>query len=319
MRQQSSHSDLVYATASQHSAAASSPIAASWRRCLDLHQLAPEEGRRPVLVDEAAFRDARERMEHLVSACADEVDRLYQTVGRSGCCIVLSDRDGIVLDRRGAAGDDADFRELGLWQQNLWSEASAGTNGIGTALADERAVIIHRDQHFLSSNIELSCATAPIRDHRGRVTAALDISTCRSDVTEMTLSILSHAVRDVAARVETILFRQAFPGARIIMVPSAHAATVALIAVDCDDLILGATKAARAALKLDDQRIDQGLPAADALRESRGEASSDLDCAERAALRRALSRTNGNVSQAAQILGISRATLHRKIKRFSLQ
>jgi transcriptional regulator of acetoin/glycerol metabolism len=319
MRQQSSHSDLVYATASQHSAAASSPIAASWRRCLDLHQLAPEEGRRPVLVDEAAFRDARERMEHLVTACADEVDRLYQTVGRSGCCIVLSDRDGIVLDRRGAAGDDADFRELGLWQQNLWSEASAGTNGIGTALADERAVIIHRDQHFLSSNIELSCATAPIRDHRGRVTAALDISTCRSDVTEMTLSILSHAVRDVAARVETILFRQAFPGARIIMVPSAHAATVALIAVDCDDLILGATKAARAALKLDDQRIAQGLPAADALRESRGEASSDLDCAERAALRRALSRTNGNVSQAAQILGISRATLHRKIKRFSLQ
>ncbi|WP_454286410.1 GAF domain-containing protein [Rhizobium arsenicireducens] len=319
MRQQSSHSDLVYATASQHSAAASSPIAASWRRCLDLHQLAPEEGRRPVLVDEAAFRDARERMEHLVTACADEVDRLYQTVGRSGCCIVLSDRDGIVLDRRGAAGDDADFRELGLWQQNLWSEASAGTNGIGTALADERAVIIHRDQHFLSSNIELSCATAPIRDHRGRVTAALDISTCRSDVTEMTLSILSHAVRDVAARVETILFRQAFPGARIIMVPSAHAATVALIAVDCDDLILGATKAARAALKLDDQRIAQGLPAADALRESRGEASSDLDCAERAALRRALSRTNGNVSQAAQILGISRATLHRKIKRLSLQ
>ena len=319
MRQQSSHSDLVYATASQHSAAASSPIAASWRRCLDLHQLAPEEGRRPVLVDEAAFRDARERMEHLVTACADEVDRLYQTVGRSGCCIVLSDRDGIVLDRRGAAGDDADFRELGLWQQNLWSEASAGTNGIGTALADERAVIIHRDQHFLSSNIELSCATAPIRDHRGRVTAALDISTCRSDVTEMTLSILSHAVRDVAARVETILFRQAFPGARIIMVPSAQAATVALIAVDCDDLILGATKAARAALKLDDQRIDQGLPAADALRESRGEASSDLDCAERAALRRALSRTNGNVSQAAQILGICRAPLHRKIKRFSLQ
>ncbi|MBC7336523.1 MAG: hypothetical protein H5U01_09665, partial [Clostridia bacterium] len=27
----------------------------------------------------------------------------------------------------------------------------------------------------------------------------------------------------------------------------------------------------------------------------------------------------GNVSQAAQILGISRATLHRKMKRYSLQ
>lgn len=319
MRQPSSHSDLVYATALQNSAAASSPIAASWRRCLNLHQLAPEEGRRPVLADEAVFRYARERMDHLVTACADEVDRLYQTVGRSGCCIVLSDRDGIVLDRRGAAGDDADFRELGLWQQNVWTEASVGTNGIGTALADERAVIIHRDQHFLSANIGLSCATAPIRDHMGRVAAALDISTCRTDVTDMTLSILSQAVRDVAARVEATLFRNAFPGARIIMVPTAHAATAALIAVDSDDLILGATKAARAALKLDDQRIAQGLPAADALLESRGDASSDLDDAERAALRRALSRTNGNVSQAAQVLGISRATLHRKMKRYSLQ
>ncbi|MCM2398906.1 GAF domain-containing protein [Rhizobium sp. S95] len=319
MRRETSHSDLVYATASQNSAAASSPIAASWRRCLNLHQLQPEEGRKPVQVDDIVFREAREKMEHLIHACADEFDRLYQTVGRSGCCLVLSDRNGIVLDRRGAAGDDADFHGLGLWQQNVWSEASVGTNGIGTALADERHVVIHGDQHFLSSNTTLSCATAPIRDHLGRVTAALDISTCRQDVTDMTLAILSQAVRDVAARVEMSLFRMAFPSARIVMVPTAGAAASALLAVDHDDLILGATKAARVALRLDDQLIAQGIPAADALSEDRGEANSDLDDAERAALRRALSRTNGNVSQAAQVLGISRATLHRKMKRFSLQ
>ncbi|NGO62636.1 sigma-54-dependent Fis family transcriptional regulator [Rhizobium daejeonense] len=319
MRRETSHSDLVYATASQNSAAASSPIAASWRRCLNLHQLQPEEGRKPVQVDDIVFREAREKMEHLIHVCADEFDRLYQTVGRSGCCLVLSDKNGIVLDRRGSAGDDADFHGLGLWQQNVWSEASVGTNGIGTALADERAVVIHGDQHFLSSNTALSCATAPIRDHLGRVTAALDISTCRQDVTDMTLAILSQAVRDVATRVEMSLFRMAFPAARIVMVPNAGVSVSALLAVDQDDLILGATKAARVALRLDDQMIAQGIPAADALSEDRGEASSDLDDAERAALRRALSRTNGNVSQAAQVLGISRATLHRKMKRFSLQ
>ena len=89
--------------------------------------------------------------------------------------------------------------------------------------------------------------------------------------------------------------------------------------VDDDDLVIGATRAARLALKLDDQRIAQGLPAADALREQRGDATNDLDDAERAALRRALSRTNGNVSKAADVLGLSRATLHRKLKRFNLQ
>lgn len=317
MRQPTNHSDRVYETALRQSAAVNSPIAASWKRCLDLHRLAPEDVRQPVQVDQALFLEARQRLQPVIEACADEFDRLYQTVGRAGCSIVLSDRDGIIVDRRNAPGDDVDFKRLGLWQQNVWSEASIGTNGIGTALADERPVVVHRDQHFFSANIALTCATAPIRDHLGRIAGALDISTCRSDVSEMTLAMLSQSVRDVAARVESCLFRMAFPGARIILVPSASGA--ALLAVDFDDLIIGATRAARLALKLDDAAIGRGLPAADVLREGRADAASELDEAERAVLRRALSRCNGNVSQAAQELGISRATLHRKLKRFSLQ
>ena len=318
MPQELSHSDLVYSTALKASAAVLSPVAASWSRCLNLYRLQPEAAAKPRQVEESAFREARQRMELLIGNATDEVDRLYQMIGRAGCCIVLADAEGIVVDRRGSPADDVDFRRLGLWQQNVWSEASAGTNGIGTALADERAVIIHRDQHFMSANIGLSCATAPIRDHLGRVTAALDVSTCRSDVNDMTLAVLSQAVRDSAARVECNLFRSAYAGARILVVPQANTLS-ALIAVDGDDIILGATKAARMALKLDDQMIAQGLPATDALRETRGDPSGDLDDAERAAIRRVLSRAQGNVSLAAQMLGISRATLHRKLKRFQIQ
>jgi transcriptional regulator of acetoin/glycerol metabolism len=307
MRRELSHSDLVYETAARSSAVVVSPVAASWRRCLDVYHLAPEKAARPQRLEDAAFREARERMERLIGSSAEEVDRLYQTVGRSGCCIILSDAQGIVVDRRGAAGDDADFRALGLWQQHVWTEACVGTNGIGTALADERPVIIG-----------LSCATAPIRDHLGRVTAALDVSTCRNDVSDMTLSMLSQAVREAALRVEANLFRQAFAGARIVLVPQANSLT-ALLAVDHDDVVIGATRLARLVLKLDDQLIAQGLPAADALREERGDPINDLDEAERAALRRALSRTQGNVSKAADVLGLSRATLHRKLKRFNLQ
>jgi len=91
-----------------------------------------------------------------------------------------------------------------------------------------------------------------------------------------------------------------------------------LLAVDQDDLVLGATRAARLALKLDDHRIAQGLPAADVLQEQRHDGGSDLEEAERSALRRVLSRTNGNVTQAASLLGISRATLHRKMKKFDV-
>jgi transcriptional regulator of acetoin/glycerol metabolism len=318
MRNEMAHIERVYASVQQKSAAANSSILASWQRCMMMHQLAPEEDRAPLRLTTEEFRSACEQSSDLVADAADELDRLFLTIGKAGCCLLLTDRNGVALDRRGVASEDVEFRALGLWPGSIWSEASVGTNGIGTAIADDRAVSIFRDQHFLSSNIRLSCTTAPIRDHKGRLAAALDISTCREDVSEMSLAILSQAVRDSALRIETNLFRRAYAGARFVMVPLGANPAVALLAVDKDDLILGATRAARVVLKLDDQAIASGIPASDALHENRTGEGADLVEAERAALRRVLSRTNGNVSQAAGLLGISRATMHRKMKKLEL-
>ncbi|MFB9948350.1 helix-turn-helix domain-containing protein [Rhizobium puerariae] len=316
MHEHSAHADQVYASA--QSAAASSPVVASWRRCMTMHRLAPEEKRLPVRLTEQEYRNAREQSERLVADATDELDRLFLTVGKAGCCLLLTDRDGIALERRGAAGDDKEFGDLGLWTGSVWTEASIGTNGIGTAIADERSVAIIRDQHFFCSNINLSCTTAPIRDHRGQLAGALDVSTCREDINDVTLSILSQTVRDAAMRIELNLFRSAFAGARFVLVPTESGASSALLAVDRNDIVLGATRAARLALKLDDRRIAAGLPASDALHESHRGARENLLEAERAALLRALSRAHGNVSQAAIALGMSRATLHRKMKKFDL-
>ncbi len=210
MHEHSAHAEYVYTSAQRESAAASSPVVASWRRCMTMHQLAPEDQRAPIRLTDLEFRRAREQSDQLIASATEELDRLFTTVGR--WLLPASDRQE--RHRAGAPGrclsDDKEFRELGLWTGSVWTEASIGTNGIGTALADERAVAIFRDQHFFSSNTSLSCTTAPIRDHRGRVAAALDISACREDVNEMTLAILTQTVRDAAMRIELNLFRSAF-------------------------------------------------------------------------------------------------------------
>lgn len=314
----SAHAEHVYTSADRSSAAARSPIVASWRRCMTLHRLAPEDARNPLRLTEGEFRRAREEAGALVAGAARELDRMFSMLGKAGYCILLTDGNGIALERRGAHADDKAFYDLGLWTGAIWTEASIGTNGIGTALADERPVSVFRDQHFFCSNIGLSCTTAPIRDHQGWIAAALDISTCRDDVDETTLAILSQAVRDAAARIELNLFRNAFNDARLVMLSDGASAAPAVIAVDKYDMIVGATRAARIALKLDDGRIAAGVPAADALQESSAQDGRDLANHERAVLLRALSRTGGNVSRAASALGISRATLHRKLKKFHL-
>ncbi len=308
------HAQKVYSTTSVKSVSASSPIAASWVRCMTQHKLAPEDKRVPWQLADYEFRQHRERSSLVIEEASEEMDRLFAATAQSGCCLLLTDENGVALDRRGAASDDAEFRGLGLWSGTIWSEASIGTNGIGTALADQRASVIKRDQHFYAHNTGLSCTAAPIRDERGLLAGAIDVSTCRDDAGDLVLSFLTQAVRDAAQRIEARIFRRAFPLARIIMVPNSPGG---LLAVDRDDFVLGANRAARVSLRLDDDRIAMGLPAADALNEE-DIPDVDLADAERAALRRALARNRGNVSKTAQSLGMSRATLHRKISKLGI-
>ncbi|MEM9782666.1 MAG: helix-turn-helix domain-containing protein [Pseudomonadota bacterium] len=299
-----------------------SPNTLSWRRCVVLHGLDPEQLPKQLseraVVDAQALAAARERAQPLVTAARPDLDRLAAAFGRSGCCLVLTDETGTILEQRGTRADEDSFRALGLMQGARWDEAHKGTNGIGTALAEGQAVGIYRDQHFLTAFAELSCATAPIRDHRGRLAGAFDISSARRDMNKALLGVYLHAAQEAAFHVEVRLFRAAYPTARIVLTPE-HRAPRGLLALDQDDIVIGANAAARHALSIDDAWIAAGHPAWSVL-QGEGRAQNDsFDAAERRAIRAALAQAGGRVSGAAKILGVSRATLHRKIKRLSIK
>ena len=313
----SGHADHVLAVVSDRSAAARSALAASWVRSSSWYGLDPEETRAPRTLSDHELRQARERVEPLLHAAQSSLDRLFQAVGGTGCCVLFTDRNGVPIDRRGVDVDDATFHRWGLWTGAVWSEAAEGTNGIGTCLAEERALTIHRDQHFHARNTALSCTVAPIYDHQGRLAAALDVSSCRADLTEGFVGLIAAAVADAARRIETENFRRAFPEARLLLAGDAERGG-GLLAVDRDDLVIGATRAARLIYGLTDARLAAVLPVESLLFPDRDH-GEDLNELERSGLQRALARTSGNVSAAAKALGISRATLHRKLARLGLQ
>jgi transcriptional regulator of acetoin/glycerol metabolism len=310
------HAERIQSAISSNGAAKSALIA-SWQRSACLHRLDPARSNLPERLTDSEFGKARQELEPLIQVAQPSLDRLYHSVGGAGCCVLLADRNGVPVERRGAPGDDATFFDWGLWPGAIWSEDSEGTNGIGTCLVEQRALTIHRDQHFYARNALLSCTTAPIYDHEGHLVAALDVSSCKAEMVEVFVNLIATAVSDAAARIEAECFRLAFPDERILVVPVPDKMGRALIAVDQDDLVVGASRAARQVLGISQACLQKALPAAEVMNMSRT-VTENLAAAERGVLQRALARADGNVTAAAEALGMSRATLYRKLRRLDL-
>ena len=297
--------------------AASSALAASWRRSGALHALDPASRAPSQRLPEEEIARSRDRMGSLLIAAQASIDRLFLAVGGVGCSVMLADPSGVIIERRGAPCDDHAFDRSGLWTGAVWSEKYEGTNGIGTCIVEQRAVTIDRDQHFFTRNSGLFCTTAPIFDENGELAAELDVSSCRGDLTQGFARLIASVVADTARSIEAENFRLAFPEARILLAPTGERYGSSLLAVDRDDLVVGATRAARIGLGMNSAALKRPTPAADLIGRAKAE-SDDIDRAERAVLQRALARAGGNVSKAAKNLNLSRATLHRKIKQFGL-
>ncbi len=310
------HADTVIRAVQSPSAAAESRLAASWHRSVFKHGLDPTEERVVDRVDASELHHRSVALDRLMMIAAPRIDQLFRLVGNSGCCVLLSDSDGVVLDQRCSDADASIFRRWGLWSGANWSEAAEGTNGIGTCLIEGREVTIHRGEHFLSRNIAMSCMDAPIYGPNGQILAALDVSSCRADQTEAFSRLIAATVSQTARQIEIDHFKASYPAARIIMASGERAEDGVLLAVDEDDLVIGATRAARRAFGLGSEPVIKPQPASDIL--GRSDRLNSLDRAERAAVNRALARVGGNVSAAARALGIGRATMYRRMKQLGL-
>lgn len=290
------------------------PLGISWQRCANLHQLDPDTPPPLNRLSEPELRDIAEPMQPMLAIAAPALQRLLRSIGTRGSCLLVSNADGIPLYCARDQADQVDLQNWGLCCGVDWSEAHSGTNGIGTSLIEQRSLLVRQDQHFYARALAITCASAPMFDHQGDLAGAVNVTFYGTASDYAPGGLLLSAVGEAARQIEIDSFHHNFAHARLVSLSGRARSGAILLAVNHDDIVIGASRGARHVLGLTSADIARGVVASDLI-----EMQPDtLANAESGVLSRGLIRNRGNVTATARDLGISHATMKRKIRQHQL-
>jgi transcriptional regulator of acetoin/glycerol metabolism len=222
-------------------------IVQSWYRSVVEHGLKPAGRGNKVILSAAEIHRHQAFHHDYMSIAGQGVSGLAKRVGQAGFAVLLSDEHGITLDSR-VPSTGSDYTDSGLIVGSRWDESLVGTNGIGTGLASQSALIIHRDEHFLRENDRLSCSVSPIFDSLGNVRGCLNASCLNSNGPKEAQYLTLQLVIMYARMIENAYFRHSHRNTLTLMIkPCEEISDLAneqLLALDEQGRVIGANRAA---------------------------------------------------------------------------
>ncbi|MFO0581746.1 MAG: sigma 54-interacting transcriptional regulator [Anaeromyxobacter sp.] len=170
------------------------PLVERWKRS---RALGASPGRPGAALDDRVLTTRWERLEPVLARAEALVAEASAVLSRRGFALILADADGVVLASHGTEVLGA--LSAGVVRGARWDEAARGTNGIGTALAEDGPVAVLGRAHFDRAAHGLACYAAPIRDADGRALAVLDLSGDMGNADPL----MSVVVQGLAAAIES--------------------------------------------------------------------------------------------------------------------
>ncbi|MDR6711884.1 transcriptional regulator of acetoin/glycerol metabolism [Pseudomonas hunanensis] len=207
---QHAHDVLTVARGEPSGAASDPSIARSWLRCLEDYHLDPARSQAPVVLEHGRLLETRERLRQVLQVAGSEMNSLHQQLSGAGHAVLLTDARGVILNCVTAPTERRIFERAGLWLGADWSEASEGTNGIGTCLVERQALTIHQNEHFRGRHTGLTCSASPVFDPHGELLAVLDVSSARADVSRQSQFHTMALVNLSAKLIESCYFLRHF-------------------------------------------------------------------------------------------------------------
>jgi hypothetical protein len=169
-------------------------VARSWSRVLEAG-LDPDSRnpRAPLPREEVLGR----RRASPISLVVDELRQVIcSAADASQFLMVVTDADGVVLWRDGAARVRSRADGLGFEEGAEWTEELVGTNAIGTALAEASPVQLFSAEHFEQEQHPWYCTAVPLHDPRtGELLGIVDVSGPAMSLHPAVIALVETAVR----------------------------------------------------------------------------------------------------------------------------
>ncbi|MEM5389457.1 sigma-54-dependent Fis family transcriptional regulator [Paraburkholderia phymatum] len=235
--------------------APSEPVVRSWTRCIEDYGLDPDVCAPPPLISSAELAQRRELNVDLVDCAKLEMATLYQQLGDPELAVIMTDAEGVILHLASSPEFAGEVEDWGLCAGAVWNEREAGTNGMGTCLAEGESIAVRQHEHFYKRYTTLTCAAAPVFDERGTIAGVLDVTSRSPLLQQHSLVLVGMSRQMIENRLldarHTHAYRIQFHS-RPEFVGTLHAGR---LTVDEDGTILGANRSALMQLgfaKLDD-------------------------------------------------------------------
>ena len=127
----------------------------------------------------------------LSNGAAPVLRRLQEQLSGTPVSIILTDADGVVIDRRtGDNGLEQRLDQVQLAPGFSYAEQFVGTNGIGTALEGGQAADVYGHEHYAEGLEEFGCAGVPVRHPiTGQLLGVLDLTCWSRDASPLLMAL----------------------------------------------------------------------------------------------------------------------------------
>ncbi|PVX77050.1 sigma-54-dependent Fis family transcriptional regulator [Paraburkholderia unamae] len=154
----------------------SEPVAQSWARCVNEFKLDPSRFSPPPVLTDYELSQRREAVSDLIACARLEMTTLYQQLADPELAVALVDAGGVIVHQVSSMPFAEAVAADGFRVGAMWSEREAGTNGMGTCLAERECIAVCQHEHFYPRYTSLTCSAAPIFDDRGEIAGVLDVT-----------------------------------------------------------------------------------------------------------------------------------------------